>query len=216
MLDLKPPDSLSRLSIHSVAKVCGLLIVVSISLWCQSTIATTHTSYMDPAAREAFLATVDAEEDWLDRVSRRLSGGTLVPPLQAPPPPTTPLATEQPDNHAGLSPGGGPLRRSGRKRKSTSEATDLRRLKMSSSGQPSSSDDKPVLEQLKELMKQMKEVRDDVNRSEGSTASKIDSLSRGVTERLNKTELSVKCLMKDVATVKSDLTRLKLKTGEDS
>ena len=180
-------------------KVCTFALVALVLIY--SYTASLKVNYMDPAAREAFLATVEAEEDWLEGVSRRLSSGGVAAP---------------PDSNP--SPGGGPTRRSGRKRKSTTEATDLRRLRMASSTSNASApgQETSVLDQLKELMKQMKEVRDDVNRSETSTSGKIDTLSKKMADRLGNTEQSVKCLSKDVATVKADLAKVKRKASEDT
>ena len=42
----------------------------------------------------------------------------------------------------------------------------------------SSNPDQPVWDQLREMMREMREVREDVNRSETKTSSKIDSLSK--------------------------------------
>ena len=74
--------------------------------------------------------------------------------------------------------------------------------------------DQPVLEQLREMMKEMKEVKESVNRSETNTSTKIDSLSKSVSDRLNKAELSVKCLAQDVATVKTDLNKMRKKADD--
>ena len=166
---------------------------------CQFLPAVTSVSFMDPTERESFLAAVDAEEEWLDNISRRLSSSSL------PPHTPTPLPQEQDTRSAA-----GPVRRSGRKRKSTAEVEGQQRRKMTS--QPP---EKSVLDQLKDMMKEMKEVREDVNRSEASTSTKIDSLSKKMTDRLGKAEQSVKCLSQDMATVMTDIGRLKSKAAVD-
>ena len=46
----------------------------------------------------------------------------------------------------------------------------------------SSNLDQPVLDQLKEMMKEMREVREDVNMSETNTSTKIVSMSKKITD----------------------------------
>ena len=116
------------------------------------------------------------------------------------------------------------VRRSSRKQKSTSDPFDSRRSRMSTSSLPgpssgnagNSTTDSAVLDQLKEMMKEVREVREDVNRAEVGTAARIDSLSKKMTDRLNKAELGVKCLSKDVAAVKSDIVRVRKTAAEES
>ena len=115
-----------------------------------------------------------------------------------------------PPNDAPSDSAAGPLRRSGRKRKSTAGPTDPRRRRMSSNP------DQPVLDQLREMMREMREVREDVNRSETNTSSKIDSLSKKMTDRMGKTEQSVRCLSQDLASVRGDIADVKKKAAEDA
>lgn len=166
------------------------------------------TSHMDTVDREAFLASVDAEEEWLDSVSRRLSTGTPQGNRYPDPNPSTPL-----QDNPGQESSAGPTRRSGRKRKSTSEAADPRRSRMSSQQQ---TPDKAVLDQLKDLMKEMREVREDVNRSEVSTTGKIDGLARKMTDRMGKTEQSVKALSQDVTSIRRDLVAVRKEAGTEA
>ena len=192
--------TLPRLNIHSAAKVCCFLVWLGIT----SQLVTTGITLppMDKGSREAFLAEVEAEEDWLEGISRRLSTGSPLPHTTASNDSSSPLSGGP--QHQG----GGPVRRSCRKRKLTAELGEARRHRMSN-GSQSTTPDLTVMEQLRELMKEMREVRDDVNRAENGTATKIDSLSKRVTDRMNKTELSVKCLTQDVAAVKADLAKVK-------
>ena len=162
---------------------------------------------MDSPAREAFLASVVAEEDWLETVSRRLSVGSQSIPEPLPAFDSPAAASEQADSSAG------PLRRSGRKRKLTSDPIGPRRNRMSASAPPPQ--DKTVLEQLQEMMREMKEVREDVNKSNVTTSTKIDSLSKKMTDRLGKTEQSVKCLSQDLAAVRTDISKVKRKASEE-
>ena len=195
---------------------CILLLVVSTFLvgsfsQLSSSVA---TLYMDSPSREAFLASVDAEEEWLDSISRRLSAGPLPSTSSAGTEPPSPGPSQLPTG-ATSSPApsqsessAGPVRRSARKRKSTADHLDARRQKMATTN------DLPVLEQLREMLKEMKEVREDVKRSDTNTSTKIDTLSIKVTDRLNKAELSVKCLSQDMAAVKADLSMVKKKADD--
>ena len=128
---------------------CVLLVAVSsflvVSL--EQLTASVSFTYMDSPSREAFLASVVPEEEWLDSVSQRLSAGPV--PLggttQAPPTPTVPLPTEDQFQSPAASQtdsAAGPVRRSGRKRKSTADHLEARKHKMAT---PT---DQPVLEQL--------------------------------------------------------------------
>ena len=190
-------------SLLSTNAHCLLLVALFAFLaggLCQLLPTTSSVSFMDPVERQSFLAAVDAEEEWLDNINRRLSSSSLPPHTPTPP-------TQETDSRSAA----GPVRRSGRKRKSTVEIEGQQRRKMSSSQPP----EKTVLEQLKDMMKEMKEVREDVNRSEASTSTKIDTLTKKMTDRLGTAEQSVKCLSQDMATVMTDIGRLKRRTAMD-
>ena len=140
-------------------------------------------------------STFDREEEWLDGISRRLSG-------QFQPPDNTDQAVEP-------SPTPSSVRRSGRKRKSTSEASSASKTRMApdKGGAPgrSQSTDDSVLAKLTEMIK---DVRGDIANSETRTGGKIDELSTGLKTRLNKAELSIRCLSKDMTTVSADVARV--------
>ena len=198
-----------HISWKSINKRCRSALLLLALAWTLSLVqkSTGKQAFMDPADRNAFLASVEAEEEWLDSVSRRLSvGGTPIPSESSQPsyPNTsgTPKDTRQP--------AGGPVRRSGRKRKPTSEALDARKTRMASSSNDS------VLDQLKDMMKEMKEVREDVNKSSTNMTGRIDSLSKKMTDRMSKTEQSVKCLSQDMAFVKADLSRVRREASNEA
>lgn len=85
---------------------------------------------------------------------------------------------------------------------------------MSSTNQAQS--DSSVLDQLKEMMKEVREVREDISKSENSTASRIDSLSKRMTDRLNKAEQGVKSLSQDMTVVKADIARVRADASRES
>ena len=147
--------TLPRLNIHSAVKVCCFLICLGITPQLVTTGITLPP--MDKGSREAFLAEVEAKEDWLEGIRCRLSTGSPLPP--------TPASTDSNSPHPGgpQHQEGGPVRCSCRKRKLTAELGEARRHRMSN-GSQSTTSDLTVMEQLRELMKEMKEVRDDVNR----------------------------------------------------
>ena len=210
-LKMSRRNHLARI-LHTNANCLVLLAVFAFFAGILNQSVHTHrnTYSMDPTCRDNFLASVEAEEEWLDKISRRLSqSGTPSAPT-APDLPETPSVPSPPDSRSSA----GPVRRSGRKRKSTSEPFDLRRGRMATAAPPAA--DKSVLDQLKDMMKEMREVRKDVNRSEASTSSKIDSLSNTLTDRLGKAEQSVKNLSRDVVTLRADVSKAKRKNFESA
>ena len=248
-LILSPLDLLGRLSRFKMRSpgqfIRGKIALIHATLYLTILFLNSHqtqlglssvTTYMDSPNREAFLAAVDAEEEWLDTVSRRLSTGSPCPP---------PLGTSTPDPQRASdlsdlfqtppAPSAGPVIRSGRKRKSTSEPLETRKTRMSSSAAPPPANDSTasssggasssstqrgsssaVLDQLKDMMREMKEVREDVRKSESGTASRIDSLSKKMTDRLHKAEQNVKVLSKDVTFIKSDMVKVKKNVSLES
>ena len=153
---------------------------------------------MDSKEREEFLASVEAEEDWLDRVSRRLSlpGGISSPQSQPKlPPPAS----------------AGPTTRATRKRRlSQPRAKDM------ADEQPSkkaSRDDQALLDKLEQMIGS---VRTDIAKSESNTAAlidgKLDSLSDNLSGRLDGAESSISTLTSDIVTLRRDVSDIKRKS----
>ena len=160
---------------------------------------------MDNKEREYFLASVEAEEDWLDQVSRRLSLPSVA-------------ASQTPSRKASKPslPGSvGPVTRATRKRRMSQQSAhdSTESPQAGPPGKKSTRDDSALLQKL-ELM--ISGVRSDIAKSEVNTVAKIDSkvddLSSKLTERLGKTETSLSALENDVARVKTDMLIMKNKS----
>ena len=166
-------------------------------------------SLMDSKERDSFLASVEAEEDWLDQVSRRLS----LPSAAASSTPTSkPQKTKPPGST-------GPTTRSTRKRRispSSPNLNDMADDPQSHAGPPgkrSSRDDGALLEKLEQMIAG---VRSDIAKSETNTVaridSKVDDLSSKLTGRLAKTEAAISSLDSDMARVKADMLLMRKKS----
>ena len=166
---------------------------------------------MDINERRDFLASVEAEEDWLDKVSRRLS----LPASSETPTPDHPDVKSTPTTSKSRVPASaGPTTRSSRKRRISQNSANS--LDMSDSGQApgkrSSRDDGAMFAKLEAMISG---VRSDIAKSEANTAARIDSklddVSDKFTARLSTTEATVASLGTDVARMQSEILTMKKK-----
>lgn len=115
---------------------------------------------MDSKERQEFLASVEAEEDWLESVSRRLSLPSSTTPLLTPTPSSQPATPSLPAK-AKVPSSAGPATRSSRKRRITQNNADPH--KMSDSGQApgkrSSREDRAMLDRIEAMIS---DVRSDI------------------------------------------------------
>ena len=167
---------------------------------------------MDSKERNEFLASVEAEEDWLDQVSRRLSLPSTPSVPETPPCPTPPPAAT---SKSRIPASAGPTTRSSRKRRISQNSPDA--LDMSDGGpapgKKSSRDDKAILDRLESMITG---VRSDIAKSEANTAARIDSklddLSVKLTGRLSSAESTLATLGSDVARMQNDILTMKKKS----
>ena len=182
---------------------------------------------MDSKERTDFLASVEAEEDWLDRVSRRLSlPADACPPtdIQAATDPRRTARRKQPadatpSNKAGRSKtpkSAGPNTRATRKRRLSNNSVSSQEMsdqgQTAPPGKKSSRDDGAFLEKFEQMIAG---VRGDIAKSEANTAARIDTklddLSDKISDRLSNAESSISSIGGDVARMKTDVIDLKRK-----
>ena len=156
---------------------------------------------MDDKVREDFLASVEAEEDWLDQVSRRLSLPSASATPRDPPTIVNPPTLRKPPASTG------PTTRSTRKRPPTEMSEGQAPSKKSSR------DDKALIDRLEQMIGS---VRSDIAKSESNTASLIDSkletMSTRLSGRMDGAEASISTLSADVTTLRRDLSDVKRKS----
>ena len=174
------------------------------------TVSSLSLSRMDSKERQEFLASVEAEEDWLDSVSRRLSLPSAGPLTQvSTPTPTGRTLRSKPPQSAG------PLVKASRKRRiSNPELDDMaEQAQPGPPGKRTSRDDSELLGKLESMIAG---VRSDIAKSEANTATridkKLDDFSNKITDRLAATESSVSVLGGDVARLKSEILVMKKKS----
>ena len=167
-------------------------------------------SPMASKERRDFLASVEAEEDWLDKVSRRLSLPTAGCPETEATPNTKP---SQPKPNPPQS--AGPTTRSSRKRRfSIPSSPEMAESNQTGPpGKKSSREDRALLDKLEQMITG---VRGDIAKSEANTAARIDSklddFSTKLGDRLTTTETSVATLGSDVARLRSEVLVLRKKS----
>lgn len=182
---------------------CLLLIIL---LGCYTSHRSSFVS-MDNKEREDFLANVEAEEDWLDQVSRRLSLPNSASSSARNIPARKETKTCKPPASCG------PVTRASRKRRFSKDLTGS--PDMSDNGQPNppgkrpSMDDGAVLGKLEQMIAG---VRSDIAKSEANTVARIDDLSSGLTTRLTSAELAISTLGGDIARVQNDIAAFKQKS----
>ena len=173
------------------------------------------SSLMASKERRDFLASVEAEEDWLDQVSRRLSLPAVGSATEQKDPPPTSVRTPRPARPQNKPPASaGPITRASRKRRLSPQP----RLAENMSDQPpppekkSSRDDQALLDKLEQMISG---VRGDIAKSEANTAARIDAklddLSSSLSTRLSGAEATLSSFGGEMSRMKGDLMAMRNK-----